>query len=291
MNFPEKLRSLRKQFNFSQEHLAEKIGVSRQAVTKWETDGGLPDIENLMAIAVLFSVSMDDLLSEEKLERAAGEYAYQSITEYDISRPLHFDISAPGALEISLDATENEKLRICLASNVLQTLPRDYKVKLDEHKDRLDVDISRIGESSETAGKEALFIRILLPRRYCREVELSAVCGILRLNGTEFPCELDGKVKNVYLQGVTGALALNCNTDMEIWADELPALLGVNQINATSALRISQDKDFYVKVKGKTNRVLHSIAGKPAQPPEGLNRERRIELTGMNAELIIDRKG
>ena len=53
MTFAEKLKSLRKQASMSQEQLAEKLGVSRQAVTKWETDTGIPDI------------SIDELLSNE----------------------------------------------------------------------------------------------------------------------------------------------------------------------------------------------------------------------------------
>ena len=89
MNFAEKLKTLRKQLKFSQEQLAEKINVSRQAITKWETRGGLLDIENLMAIATPFSVSMDELLSDEKLTRALLDYAYENVMEYDISRPSH----------------------------------------------------------------------------------------------------------------------------------------------------------------------------------------------------------
>lgn len=55
MTFAEKLKNIRKQSGMSQEQLAEKLGVSRQAVTKWETDAGIPDIENIMAISALFS--------------------------------------------------------------------------------------------------------------------------------------------------------------------------------------------------------------------------------------------
>jgi transcriptional regulator with XRE-family HTH domain len=51
MTFAEKLKSIRKQAGMSQEQLAEKLGVSRQALTKWETNAGIPDIENMMAIS------------------------------------------------------------------------------------------------------------------------------------------------------------------------------------------------------------------------------------------------
>ena len=52
MTFAEKLKSIRKQIGMSQELLAEKIGVSRQAVTKWETGAGIPDIENMISISL-----------------------------------------------------------------------------------------------------------------------------------------------------------------------------------------------------------------------------------------------
>lgn len=61
MTFGGKLKSIRKQAGLSQEKLAEKIGVSRQAITKWETDAGIPDIENIMAISTLFGVFIDEL--------------------------------------------------------------------------------------------------------------------------------------------------------------------------------------------------------------------------------------
>lgn len=66
MTFAENVKMLRKQAGMSQEQLAEKLGVSRQAVTKWETGAGIPDIENIMAISALFDISIDDLLSNER---------------------------------------------------------------------------------------------------------------------------------------------------------------------------------------------------------------------------------
>ena len=64
MTFGEKLKAARKNIGLSQEELAELIGVSRAAVAKWETDNGLPDIENLRAVAKLLDVSTDYLLDD-----------------------------------------------------------------------------------------------------------------------------------------------------------------------------------------------------------------------------------
>lgn len=84
MTFAEKLKSMRKQSGMSQEKLAEKIGVSRQAITKWENNTGIPDIENMLALSSLFNVSVDELLSNEKIEKKQTDYLYESVTEYDI---------------------------------------------------------------------------------------------------------------------------------------------------------------------------------------------------------------
>lgn len=66
MKFGEKLKSLRIKHELSQAQLAEMINVSRQAVTKWENENGMPDIENLKLIAKIFDVSIDSLVYEEE---------------------------------------------------------------------------------------------------------------------------------------------------------------------------------------------------------------------------------
>lgn len=65
MTFGEKLKELRAKNNYSQETLAELLNVSRQAITKWENGNGMPDIENLKAIARLFGVTIDSLVHDE----------------------------------------------------------------------------------------------------------------------------------------------------------------------------------------------------------------------------------
>lgn len=68
MTFQEKLVTLRKGREMSQEELAEKLEVSRQAVSKWETGASLPDWDKLLALSTLFTVSADYLLREELTE-------------------------------------------------------------------------------------------------------------------------------------------------------------------------------------------------------------------------------
>lgn len=67
MKLSEKLKMYRKTFDLSQEELAEKLSVSRQVITKWESELGMPEISNLKALAELFNVSVDFLLDDEKM--------------------------------------------------------------------------------------------------------------------------------------------------------------------------------------------------------------------------------
>lgn len=75
MRFEEKIVELRKQKGLSQEELAEQLGVSRQAVSRWELGQTLPDIYNLVQLCELFGVSADYLVKEEASKRnsAAAE--------------------------------------------------------------------------------------------------------------------------------------------------------------------------------------------------------------------------
>ena len=67
MEFHEKLQELRKSRGLTQEELAEMLYVSRTAVSKWESGRGYPSIDSLKEISNCFSVTIDDLLSSEKL--------------------------------------------------------------------------------------------------------------------------------------------------------------------------------------------------------------------------------
>ena len=64
MTLGEKLQKLRKARGWTQEELAEKVGVSRQSLSKWESDSTLPDTANVIILADLFGVSIDYLLRE-----------------------------------------------------------------------------------------------------------------------------------------------------------------------------------------------------------------------------------
>ena len=65
MKLSEKIINLRKARNMSQEELAEQLGVSRQAVSRWEVGSALPDASNILQLSKLFGVSADYLLNDD----------------------------------------------------------------------------------------------------------------------------------------------------------------------------------------------------------------------------------
>ena len=67
MTLGQKLKTIRKRFGLTQEELAEIMRVSRQAITKWESDAGLPDVSNLSELAKTFNISIDSLLNDSEL--------------------------------------------------------------------------------------------------------------------------------------------------------------------------------------------------------------------------------
>ena len=68
MTFGEKLKKLRSDHQLTQDELAEKIYVTRTAISKWETDKGYPSIDSLKQLSNLFEVSIDELISDSDIE-------------------------------------------------------------------------------------------------------------------------------------------------------------------------------------------------------------------------------
>lgn len=92
MTLGEKLVELRKKLNLTQEKLAEKIGVSRQTLSNWESDITSPDIKQAKELSNIFNISLDDLTSNHLevkcshsiLSRLIGETCYLDIDDEEV---------------------------------------------------------------------------------------------------------------------------------------------------------------------------------------------------------------
>ena len=290
MTFAEKLKSMRKQSGMSQEKLAEKIGVSRQAITKWENNSGIPDIENMLALSSLFNVSVDELLSNEKIEKKQDDYLYESVTEYDIDNIKRYDMNLGGANTLVLSGYEGKKIRVRLASNTLATLQSDFKVKIDDSKNHIDIDISRKNGMTEANAKEQVMIFVQLPSQYIDRIEASINAGGVEVKNLNCEnLELETKTHNVIIDGFVGTLEIDCNLDIDIVCNTLNGSVEVNQISATSRITVPDNAEFTAVKKGIGTSISYEMDGKKAEDFSAADSENVIELNGMKSELVICR--
>lgn len=283
-----RIRELRKQAKLSQEMMAEKIGVSRQAITKWETGLGVPDIENLVAIADLFKLSLDELMGRDiENETLAKDYLYESVTEYDIDGKKDFDISFMGANKLKLYAYEGEKVKVILLSDTISDIQNELKTKIDDIKRKIDIDIKRVGNLSETVAKNELTIKILIPQLYMGEVDLNGNTNILELKNLELDnIEFGGKSKEITLENIKSHIEIDTNEDAKLYVKNVEGALDINQLSATSKLYIASTDEFGFVTKGVLNKVLCKQdmlnIKEVSEEPKLV-----IELNGIKSELSI----
>lgn len=137
MNFAEKLLNLRTQYGYSQEALAEKLNVSRQAISKWELGTTLPETDKVIAISDFFEVSTDYLLKDniqlnnnESIDRVVLKFLGSAQDMDDISREL-VDIMKDGIID------DNEKIRM---DAIIDTLDAIAAI-IDEIKQKMNMSV------------------------------------------------------------------------------------------------------------------------------------------------------
>ena len=81
-NLADNLKRIRKEHNMSQEELAESLGVSRQAISKWESKAAYPEMDKILALCDKFNLNIDDLLHKDIKEVKSEEDAKRNINNY-----------------------------------------------------------------------------------------------------------------------------------------------------------------------------------------------------------------
>ena len=288
MTFAEKLKSIRKQVGMSQELLAEKFGVSRQAVTKWETGAGIPDIDNMVSISNLFNISIDELICNKGTTLKTSEYLFESITEYDIDKIKSYDMKFGGAEKFVLSGYNGEKIRVCLVSNLLSTLQNDFKVKIDDSRKRIDVDVKRYNSVTEATAKETVSIFVEIPTSYISHIECEVNAKSVEIRSLECDnIELDIKTSRITLEDISGKVKINCNLDMEVLCNSLNGDLSINQISATSRICIPENSIFTAVSKGIGTHIYFEKDGQNTERFDSSDSDNLIELNGINSELVV----
>ena len=288
MTFAEKLKSIRKQVGMSQELLAEKIGVSRQAVTKWETGAGIPDIDNMVSISNLFNISIDELICNKRTTLKTSEYLFESITEYDIDKIKSYDMKFGGAEKFVLSGYNGEKIRVRLVSNLLSTLQNDFKVKIDDSRKRIDLDVKRYNSVTEATAKETVSIFVEIPTSYISHIECEVNAKSVEIRSLECDnIELDIKTSRITLEDISGKVKINCNLDMEVLCNSLNGDLSINQISATSRICIPENSIFTAVSKGIGTHIYFEKDGQNTERFDSSDSDNLIELNGINSELVV----
>lgn len=95
-----RLYNLRKKHGLSQEELAERIGVSRQAVSKWERSESSPDTDNLIALSKIYGVTIDQMLNKENDDESpSGDTNYMKSEDSDTSYTIGYDSGQDDAID------------------------------------------------------------------------------------------------------------------------------------------------------------------------------------------------
>jgi len=266
----------------SQEEFGARLNVSRQAITKWESGEGLPDIGNLIMLSRMFKISLDELLSEEKA-LAEKLFFYESRVAYDIDAVQDFDIKLGCAAEVSVRGSETEKLEVVCASNDIADVSGLIKIKVDEEGKNADVNLKLRDGITETLCREALHVEIILPQRYVRKVEVGARTGKLTVNHLEYErFEFEGKADEIAVAEIKGNTELDVSSDVNIKADSFTGTLSLNQIGAVSTMHLPIGKIVATRTRGLRTRIL-------CDQPDSIKPEAEdmVELNGMKSELTL----
>ncbi|HHX59429.1 MAG TPA: helix-turn-helix transcriptional regulator [Epulopiscium sp.] len=287
-----KIKILRKEAKMSQEFLADQLNVSRQAVTKWETGVGTPDVGNLMAIAKLFQISVDELLGSDYRGNTKEDFLFESITEYDIDETKDYDIRLMNSRYTGLFGYQGEKIKIRLASNKISDIQSAFKVKLDDIKNRLDIDVKRMGDINETLEKTDLYIFIYLPLELTDHVEIKGNTKMLEINKVNAEgVEVSGKVNKASIMNLWSHIEMDSNEDMEIRCNHFTGGLDINQIAATSRLYLPSKTDFLAVSKGLGNSISYERQGEIVKASRLEEKRTKadlmVELNGVKSKLVI----
>jgi transcriptional regulator with XRE-family HTH domain len=141
MDFSDKFYKLRTQAGYSQEAISEKIGVSRQSVSKWELGSAIPDSDKLVLISKIFNVSIDYLLMDNHDEEDNSMDLDHLVVRF-IASAKEVNVISDQLVEIAkdgiIDEDEKKKLKeITDTLNSVSMIINELKCKIGDNPDSL----------------------------------------------------------------------------------------------------------------------------------------------------------
>ena len=181
MTLGERIYRLRADRNMTQEQLAEKLGVTRQSISKWEGDLVKPEIEKLKAMAKLFEVSLDDLISDEASDKKDKEE--KTITEDSLNKKTNRNkiiiTLIACLLIIAMTVTIIVMINLSHRIRTLEMQSRPYVTDGNEESDK-DTYFSELEWRVADVDKENMTADIYIvaqPKNYSDNTKLTAVAA------------------------------------------------------------------------------------------------------------------
>lgn len=174
-NLGERLLEYRKAKGLSQEVVAEKIGVSRQTISKWETNQSLPDFDKILPICELFEISTDELMTGKKEEHKQGEVDQKQKEEVlnrkralVISLSVFLYIIGAFAFPYMLEVLKYQDAHAIMVTGVLWGIAtlllvyffiahpsKEKKIEDKEEIDILDAELEKVNKQVENIEKQS----------------------------------------------------------------------------------------------------------------------------------------
>lgn len=180
-----RLYELRKKHNLSQEELAEKLGVSRQAVSKWERSEASPDTDNLIALAKIYDLSLDELIYGEKDEnREEKKEEAEETVEKDENTYIHIEDDGDkvkiGPDGILVEEKNGNTVKINVNGKIMEKVLK----KIEDEVDESDFDVD--DDDDTVLIKENGHMKIKINKsskktRFWLEFPYAVICAIAYL--------------------------------------------------------------------------------------------------------------
>ena len=190
-----RLYELRKKHNLSQEELAERLGVSRQAVSKWERSEASPDTDNIIALAKIYGLTLDELIYGEKEEKCEEEHGQEQVDNSadESSKNVFINVDDGdskvriGHDGIIVEEKDGSTVKINLGEKIMDKVIRKIEDEMDDDdEDDDDDDDDELYETVYSHEKEIknggkVHIEITRPTKFWLEFPYAVICAIAYL--------------------------------------------------------------------------------------------------------------
>lgn len=320
MLFNEKLKELRKQKGWSQEKLAEKVNVSRQAVTKWEMGDGYPDIENLKIISNIFEKSIDELVKEDFEshvidEKTESKTIVQQLEKINVSEIIKkIQINTIPIAQIKVVPTKQAEVSAELYSDYNTILSQDIKLKVKQTKSKLNIIVKKngffnfiiIGNTNYTQYIKNLNLIVYIPDKYTQNIDVNTisekiVLESLNMNKIQITsansaiflnevnariAEISGIEEKIILRNYMGDLDINTVTsNIDIQYKEFNNSIKMSCISSNIKFEFPIDSEYVIVQNGLESNINYCSNNKETKLKS--MKKNKIEIDGVDNSITI----